>query len=492
MVRQSLVASVLVTLLGVAGCARQATESDAAEGPTVQVIPFEVEGQDEGANAVGQAFAQSVALTLTRADDTRVVGLPAGLAGTVGGDTRPTRVVSGVVHRTGRSVQVQAELRDPADERSLWQTEMTSDHGSLSKLAAKLAREAIDTMDVSYPKLYGSIDDLSPGGTLAGSPLWLEAQDWRRYDTEGRLQATAELIARHSDEPPAHVLHAWALTLAWDAERSSESLLVELRSGLEELNRVDPSSPYDEFLRAYVYRSSGAPDHALELYSRILGRNDLTHPARAWALRQRSLTQLQLGNATAARLDAEQAVTFDPVNAASLISLSKSLEILGELDEAIAVSQRALILEPAVWRHQQRLGLVLARAGRLDEAVASMERACEMGQTQEACANLAVTLQRAGRTERARTTMNLSASLSATPFGLYNIACYKALAGERDAALAELKRSIELGFADVLIHTDTDLDALRDDPQFDAIETEVENRINVRRNISGSVFPWQA
>ena len=88
---------------------------------------------------------------------------------------------------------------------------------------------------------------------------------------------------------------------------------------------------------------------------------------------------------------------------------------------------------------------------------------------------IAVTLERAGRHEEARSAAKYAESLSATPFGYYNLACYRALAGPKEEAFAALRRSLELGFADVLLITDHDLDSVRSDPAFEAIVDELEH-----------------
>ena len=47
--------------------------------------------------------------------------------------------------------------------------------------------------------------------------------------------------------------------------------------------------------------------------------------------------------------------------------LARALESLGQLEGAIQAATEALTLEPFAWRHLQRLGLALFRAGRADE-----------------------------------------------------------------------------------------------------------------------------
>jgi tetratricopeptide (TPR) repeat protein len=327
---------------------------------------------------------------------------------------------------------------------------------------------------------------------MSASPLAERAWDSRRRnDIEEFVGTSLKLTELYADDPAAHVLHAWALTRAWDTVPSADTL-AQLKDRLSTLDRIDATSPYDELLRAYVYRSSGSPDNARKLYSQVLTRKDLTHTTRGWALRQRSLADLQVGDADAARRDADEAVALDPSNALSLIALSKSLEALGELGGAISSSKQALTLEPFAWRHHQRLGIVYSRAGKFGEAVAALGRACELSQAQEACANLAVTLQHMGRDADARDSADYAAKLVETAWGSYNLACYQALAGERSAALDGLGRALALGFADALITTDSDLDSLRGDAAFEKLVGDVEDRLRSRREQSGSIFPWQA
>jgi hypothetical protein len=75
-----------------------------------------------------------------------------------------------------------------------------------------------------------------------------------------------------------------------------------------------------------------------------------------------------------------------------------------------------------------------------------------------ACANLAVVLHRGGREEEARTAATHAESLAASGWGYYNLACFWSLAGKRTQAILEA----------------------------------VEDRLNSRRQLTKSVFPWQA
>ena len=57
----------------------------------------------------------------------------------------------------------------------------------------------------------------------------------------------------------------------------------------------------------------------------------------------------------------------------------------------------------------------------------------------------------------------------------YNLACSHALLGHADDAIASLKSACGLGFSDaVLLRRDHELDSLREDPRFVAIERLIE------------------
>ena len=62
------------------------------------------------------------------------------------------------------------------------------------------------------------------------------------------------------------------------------------------------------------------------------------------------------------------------------------------------------------------------------------------------------------------------------PRAHYNLACSHALLGQPEEAIAALEEACGLGFRDsVLLRRDNELDSLREDPRFVAIERLIEN-----------------
>ena len=471
-------------LVVLAGCGSPREESGTSGEILLHVRPFTVQGEDREAAYVCQAFADSMANNLKQATGLTLVDEE--------GDLQPDRILSGTLTRDGLAVHATLELTDGSTGNSLWQTEADATGGDLSDLASRLSRASASALEAPFPHLYPVITDLVGGQELMASPLTEQALTaLRQYNIGAFLADTNELVQRFDSDPVAHVWNAWALVHTWSGAPERETL-TRLKDRLVELNRVDPDSPYDELLHAFIYRSSGNPDWALELYTRVLARDDLATATRAWALRQRAYAYVQVGNTAAALSDADASVKLDPAGAANLVALSRALQDVGRLDDAFLRSRQALALEPSAWRHHQRAGVVLTRAGRFDEAVEQLERACELSDSQEACGNLAVALLRSGKKDEARQVAERTRKLAGSPWGMYNLACFWALAGEREPAVDSLRRALALGFADMLVSTDTDLDSLRDDPEFQKIITAIEDKLRAKKQVSESLFPFQA
>lgn len=479
----------LVFAILVCGCGPRSRDAGPRGTPVLAIDPFDVVGQDDGAEFVGRAFAESIALGIRQAEGI-VLAPRTGFAGS-GPDNDATHLLTGSLTREGEVVRLDIQLRDASSLAITWQAGLRSEIGDFSQLAACATRRTVAALDASYPKLFENIGNAPCQPENANLQLMDDAiTAWRRSRLDDFVRLSSELVVEQPLNLYAHAVHAAALAQAWDAAPVAETL-AGLKHRLSEMDRLDPSNPYADILLAYVYRSSGEPEWAIELCGRLLERSDLTHASRSWILRQRSYASLQIGEAAQARLDAEQSVRLDPTAAGSHFALSRVLESLGDLDGAMRASTRALELEPLGWHYHQRLGLVLARLERPDEAIFHLDRGCELSRRQDACANRAVALYHSGRGEAAKAAAAQAELLAESPWGLYNLACYRALAGQRTAAIDSLQRALELGFSDFLISTDPDLDSLRGVDAFESIVAEATRRFDIRRDLTKTTFPWQ-
>lgn len=445
---------------------------------TVLIFPFEVRGQDEGADYVGRSFAEALAINLAQAGELRVLPVPQkGEVEGVGALARARaasrigagRLLTGAITRDGANVRASVSLVDAAENRILWGTRMQSHDGELPTVAMSLARAVGDELGATFPRLYDYIGNVSGGSAMAASPQTARAREaMRTGDIESMRDATEKLVEMFPDDPDAHALNSQALVLAWDADPTA-SRRAALERSLRRLDETAPDNPYGATFRAYLLHQDGKSELAIEAFSRVIARPDLTPSLRAWALRYRALAKETVEGKQSALVDLEEAHRLDRANAWTFHILSRALLSLGRTDEALTRAREAVALAPSYWRNHNALGTTLSKLGRHEEARDAFEVACRLGNAQLPCALYALSLLRIGDETAAAQAIGRAARLTPDADGTYNLACYWALTGKRNQALAALGRAVKLGFSGTLLTRDPDLASLRDDPEFTAL-----------------------
>ena len=139
----------------------------------------------------------------------------------------------------------------------------------------------------------------------------------------------------------------------------------------------------------------------------------------------------------AAALAQEPAVKASAKKSAPPLTLVEARTFFGARDWARAAEayQEVLRSNPHDGEHWFNHGMCLYSLKQYDQAIKSLEKASELSFRPEDAA--------------------------------YNVACCLALAGRKDEALSALEKAIETGFnQDGLLHNDSDLETLRQDPRF--------------------------
>jgi predicted Zn-dependent protease len=134
-------------------------------------------------------------------------------------------------------------------------------------------------------------------------------------------------------------------------------------------------------------------------------------------------------------------------------------------------------MDPANANYRNVLGLSYGSLERWTEAAEAAGKACSFGQTAAFCGNYAIALFKAGRAGEAAAQADRASQLPKTRYGYYNLACYRALAGDKTGAIRDLQLALTEGFSDALIRVDPALRSLHGSAEFQAIVSEVEQRI---------------
>ena len=127
-------------------------------------------------------------------------------------------------------------------------------------------------------------------------------------------------------------------------------------------------------LRAIALLVLGRQRSALEVFHDMLGR----WPDDAYGLASRAHLQVQLGQLDAALADSQRLTGLRREHAGTWFNHGFMLELAQRWEEAQAAFRRATELDPKLDRAWYGLGLVLIRLGRHDEAVTALKRNTEL------------------------------------------------------------------------------------------------------------------
>jgi tetratricopeptide (TPR) repeat protein/predicted Ser/Thr protein kinase len=494
---------------------RRAAAAAAARAHAILIMPFEVRGRPGGAEYVGRAFAESLAVSLAQLKGFTVLPVAGdkdlGASGALD-RIRAARslgagmILTGALTREGKSVSADLSLTDVEANRLVWGARKTLAEEDLGALATSLVQQVQEQLGANLPKRYEMADVPYGSPEFLASRELAEAVGSSPEDRARDLEMTKRLVTAFPREPYAYLLRILALHWNYAATDRTSPGWQEYNSTLSRMIELDPNSPWAERYHADQLAWEGKRTQALALLTGTLAREDLSPALRAWLLVNRADTQETL---SARMADLHEANRLVPVNWAPVAGIGETLLWTGRNEEALTYLQRALVLKPRRPDIQTAVGSALQRMGRLEEALPFYLKGCELaiarshcvpygialarlGRTTEAvsvlggacdeeratCANFAVALQLAGRIKEAQSRAAKAEVPPEPILALYSLACYHALAGDRAKALRYLKRDVDLGDTDIWIAEDPFLKSLHGDPEFEAIVAEIKKRIN--------------
>jgi len=469
---------------------------------TILIMPLKVLGQPQGAEYVGLAFAQALAVDLAQAAELKVLPVPESvrdvthdramrLARVAGAG----RVVVGELIREGERLRASIEMLDVAENRIVWGSAGNTERTDLTGMAGELADNAARSLQVSLGKSYDFPLYLAGSPDMASSPEAIACLEAMRQGRSTRALASAgELVARFPLEPGAHALRAYVASMAWGAHRDSLAFRAALEDELRILDQIDPGNPYGGMFRGVLALSDGRIDDADREFATLRGMTGLRPGCRAWILRASAAFAIVkvMGGADAPDLsaprgpkppeipataiaDLQESVRLDPTNAWGYERLSELLQSTWRSEEALPNAQRAEALQPSSPLTHLNSGHILAALGRWEESIPHYAAACSLAvandptSQNEFLAFLAIARQKAGDARAAAADARRAEALPATPAASYQLARYHALIGDRRGAIAQLRVSVGLGFRGTRISREPEFAPLRSDPEFQAI-----------------------
>ena len=459
---------------------RGSSNADRPELRTLAVLPFQLLGYPDGSDHVGIGMADALIVKLAmlrqltvrpttavaryQARDADVVGIgrslqvDAVLTGNVQRDTGRTRVTVQLI-RTGRN----------ADATAVWSDTFTTNTNDPFEVQDALAAQLVQKLALQLNVEEQARLNARETTNARARQLFIEGRYLLNKRTATDTTRAAELFDRAVTEDPeyarAHYSRAVALgSLMEMGALPQTTTLPKAREALDRALVLDP-----QFGEAYGLRSLLARvyDWNFDAAERDSMRAMQLNPNNPSVLQWRGVHLLALGRGDEAVALHERAVEIDPLDMVVRTQLCRALYLSKRFDRAIEAAREVIALDASQSAAHQWVGLSMIAQGRAIEGLTPLQQAAALSQSTERIGTLAYGYAKAGQAAEAR---KLIASLTeSTPTGsAYLVAIVYAGLGDHQRTLDWLQRALQQrdGFLPNRVKLDPALDNLRQDARF--------------------------
>lgn len=382
------------------------------------------------------------------------------------------RVLEGSVRRSGHTVRVTAQLVNAVTGFHVWSKTYDRDLGDVLKLQTEIATEVASALEVT---LLGDLSaKIEPGGTRnpAAFDAYLRASKayqtaYTEKDIETAIATFSEAIRLDPQYPLAYAGRSTALMYdAWAYAKGGANRK-EIDGALADARKAITLAP--ELSEGHLALSSYFDDGALNFAqaSAELERAVALAPGSALAIGSYGVFAVLTGRPDAGVAAAHHAVALDPLNPESHFRLGQALYFARRYTESVAAFSDVLTLDPHDTDSPGLRGLAYYSFGDFEKARAS----CEAGPDNDVsqwC--LALSYHKLGRAADAEAALAKLRAATDDRWA-YHCATIYAQWGNVPQALRELDTALRLRVPELKsLKSDPLMDALRNEPRFQAIE----------------------
>jgi TolB-like protein/Flp pilus assembly protein TadD len=449
---------------------------------SIAVLPFVNMSGDAKQEYFSDGLTEELLNSLTEINDLQVAARTSAFSfkgkdtdiGTIARKLNVGAVLEGSVRRSGNTVRITAQLINAVTGFHLWSHTYDRDVGDVLKLETDIASAVASALKVSL------LEDMATKIELGGTRNSAAFDAYLRGKKIGRT-------ALASDKDQA-VISAYTEAIRLDpnyalafAERSIELVnyanwVLEGSAVREAYERASadahtalslaPALADGHYAMAVVLGGSLEFGPATEEYRRAL---ELA-PGSARMLVAYSRNAAAMGHTAEAISAGRRAITLDPLNFHVYRGVGIALMDARQYSEAMTAFRTAISLEPGYVRNHALLGGVYYAMDNFEDARAECELALD-DRVGQGC--LALAYEKLRRHGDAEAMLRRIESTSGEA-GAYDYACIYAQWGDKTKALQWLETAVRLrdpGLSSVKV--DSELDPLRDEPRFQAIEREL-------------------
>jgi TolB-like protein/Flp pilus assembly protein TadD len=468
----------------VPGSASQSAPANAFNPPphSIAVLPFVNMSGDASQEYFSDGLTEEVLDSLSHIDELQVAARTSAFSfkgkdtdiGVIARRLNVAAVLEGSVRRSAHTVRITAQLINAVTGFHVWSQTYDRDLGDVLKLQTEIATSVANALKVSLLK---DVSENIEGGATR-NPAAFDA--FLRGRKIGRTALTSgaaqDAIAAYTEaiQLDPHYALAYAERsvefsnyAAFDARGSAVHEAVDraLRDARTAL-ALAPALAEGHYALAVALQHSLEFAPASEEYRRAL---ELA-PGSARMLVGYSRNAAEMGHVAEAITAGRRAITLDPLNFQVYRTVGITLSLARQYPEAVTAFKTSISLEPGFVRNHALLGEVYYAMGNLEAARSECAVASADFEGQEC---LAKTYQRLGRYADAQAMLQrLESSIGDT--AAHDYACIYAQWGDKSKALQWLEKAVRLRDPGLTyLKVEADLDALRDEPRFQAIERDL-------------------
>ena len=360
----------------------------ALEKPSVAVLPFTNMSGDSEQEYFSDGITEEVTVALSKVQSFFVVSRNSAFAfkgqyiniKSVARQLGVRYLLQGSVRKLGDRLRITAELIDGSSDHHVWADRYEGNLDDIFELQDQVVESVVGAIE---PKLRSSEIERSrrkPTSNLNAYDLFLQAlphaHSMTRKGNEEALRLTAKAIELDNNYASAMALAAWCYSLrithGWAKSMEEEkSEALRLARKAIEIDRVVPETLW---LAGYAI---GFFDNTREEGIDHIDQALCINPNSAQALVFSGWLRVYDGDAETAKAHLEKANRLSPLDLSAyrtFAGLAFACFFLGEFDEAISWSSKALHQNPKFSPTHRVLAASLSHAGRIEEARTIVEQ----------------------------------------------------------------------------------------------------------------------
>ena len=475
-----------LALKAVAGSLRTGQPVVEAAGKSIVVLPFENLSSDPENAFFADGLAEELIADLSKVRALRVISRTSAMhyRGTtqslpaIARELNVRYVLEGSVRRAGNALRITAQLIEAATDGHLWAEKYTGTVDDVFDMQEKVSRAIVEALKVELtPQESRRLADRPIENAYAFECYLKARREILRFDApslENALQYLEEGLRVLPDNPlllaGVGFVHIQRVNIGVGQEESLEKAGAFASRAIY----LAPELPQGHLvlgLTAFFHR--GMTKAGIEHFKHALA----AEPNNPDALRWLGMFCTYLGKSHEALALSERAIAIDPMSPRMYVPLANCHWHDGRFEAALAVLERASSINPndPSTKVVRATGVpILFFLGRDDEAVALVE-SVEKDEPLNIFGHLNVLWRCAFSGDRKKVSTLLTSEVLKTcqrDFQYsWDLACVYAKLGDADSALDWLENAVELGFLNhrYLGEIDPVLAPLRGDPRFQAL-----------------------